>query len=271
MTDDAIHGLTRSVGPRFAKAALVRLRPVLLPVATAIAALYLWEKLVAAFGIREVIVPAPSAIFGTLDRGFALIVRHAVPTGKEVFLAFAIACVLGIGIAAVLSYSRLLRECVLPNLIALQFVPKVALAPLFIIWFGLGMEARLVFAIFIAFFPVMISTAAGLTNTPPELVRLGRGLTATNLQIFRTIRFPSAIPFIFSGMKIAATMTMIGVVVGEFITAKEGLGYLILFASSRAETSLIFACLVVLCVIGLLMYGMVLAIEWVVTTVYRTD
>ena len=267
MTEVVQHAPARSKPFR---AMLLQLRPIALPIATAAAVIYLWELLTKFFAVREVIVPAPTAIVETLGRGFSLIARHAVPTAKEAFLAFVIASALGIFSALLLSYSRLLRECILPNLIALQFVPKVALAPLFIIWFGLGTEARLIFAVFIAFFPVMISTAAGLTNTPPEFVRLGRALTASKAQIFLVIRLPAAIPFIFSGMKIAATMTMIGVVVGEFITAKEGLGYLILFASSRAETSLIFACLIVLCAIGLVMYGTVLALEKLTTNAFRT-
>jgi NitT/TauT family transport system permease protein len=253
------------------KSLLARLRPVALPIATAIAGVALWEFGARALEIREVILPTPSGIWETLNRGFLLIMRHAVPTAKEAFLALALACFVGITLALVLSYSRLLRECVLPNLIALQFVPKVALAPLFIIWFGLGTEARLLFAVFIAFFPVMISAAAGLSNTPSDYIRLSKALNATKFQVFREFRLPAAIPFIFAGMKIAATMTMIGVVVGEFITAKEGLGYLILFASSRAETGLIFACLIVLCAIGLTMYGVVLAAEFIIVQRFKID
>lgn len=268
MTDAAVSPLESSSSWSLS-AALKNARPVLLPVMTALSGLILWEVLARAFGIREVILPTPSTIYETLERGLPLLLRHAAPTAKEAILAYLISCSLGVATAAILTYSRLLRECVLPNLIALQFIPKVALAPLFIIWFGLGIEARLTFAVFVAFFPVMISTAAGLTNTPPEYIRLGRALIASEPRIFASIRFPSAIPFIFSGMKIAATMTMIGVVVGEFITAKEGLGYLILFASSKAETSLIFACLVLLCTIGLGMYGLILAAERIVTSVYK--
>jgi len=253
------------------KSLLTRLRPVALPIATAIAGLILWEFGARVLAVREVILPTPSGIWETLNRGFLLIMRHAVPTAKEAFLALAVACSVGVSSALLLSYSRLLRECVLPNLIALQFVPKVALAPLFIIWFGLGSEARLLFAVFIAFFPVMISAAAGLSNTPSEYIRLSRALNATKFQVFKEFRLPAAMPFIFAGMKIASTMTMIGVVVGEFITAKEGLGYLILFASSRAETSLIFACLIVLCVIGLSMYGIVLAAEFVIVRRFKID
>ncbi len=243
----------------------VNLRPVVLPIGTALAGLLLWEIVARTLDVREVILPVPSSIWDTLVRGFSLIIRHAIPTAKEAFLALILACITGIGTAIVLCYSRALRESILPNLIALQFIPKVAVAPLFIIWFGLGTESRLLFAVFIAFFPVMISTATGLANTPSEYIRLGKALNATDLQLFKEFRLPAATPFIFAGMKIAATMTMIGVVVGEFITAKEGLGYLILFASSRAETSLIFACLIVLCVIGLVMYGVVLTIETLVT------
>lgn len=244
---------------------LDKLRPVILPIGTALAGLLFWEIAARALGVREVILPMPSSVWETLVRGFSLIMRHAIPTAKEAFMALVLACVTGIATAIILSYSRLLRESILPNLIALQFVPKVAVAPLFIIWFGLGTESRLLFAVFIAFFPVMIATATGLSNTPPEYIRLGKALNATDVQLFREFRLPAAISFIFAGMKIAATMTMIGVVVGEFITAKEGLGYLILFASSRAETSLIFACLIILCVIGLTMYGAVLILEKMIT------
>lgn len=236
-------------------------RPVALPVLTALAGLLFWQTACDQFGILEVVLPSPLAILETLQRGSNLILRHAVPTAKEAILTFLLACSLGITIATVISYSRILRECLLPNLIALQFIPKVALAPLFIIWFGLGIESRLTFAVFVSFFPVMIATATGLTNTPPEFLRLGRVLSASRRQTFSMIRFPTALPYMFSGMKIAVTMSMIGVIVGEFITAREGLGYLILFASSRTETALIFACLLLLCCIGLGMFGCLALVE----------
>lgn len=271
MTDTMMRPLEKPTPLRAFSLPIDVVRPIALPLLSAVLFLVAWEITARMLGIREVILPTPSSIYQTLERGFSLLLRHAWPTAKEAVLAYLIATALGIISAAALTYSKLLRECILPNLIALQFIPKVALAPLFIIWFGLGIEARLTFAVFIAFFPVMISTAAGLTNTPPEFIRLGRALIASKAQIFLSIRFPSAIPYIFSGMKIAATMTMIGVVVGEFITAKEGLGYLILFASSRAETSLIFACLVLLCAIGLALYGVIVLLEAVVTAAFRQE
>jgi NitT/TauT family transport system permease protein len=139
-----------------------------------------------------------------------------------------------------------------------QLIPKVALAPLFIVWLGIGSQSRLAFALFISFFPIVISMATGLLEVDRDMLRLCRSLTATEWQIFTSVRFPAALPYLFSGMKIAMTMAMIGVIVGEFITAQAGLGYLIIFATSRAETGVIMAAIGLLCVIGLGLYGLVL-------------
>ena len=136
-------------------------------------------------------------------------------------------------------------------------IPKIALAPLFIVWLGIGSESRLAFSVFIAFFPIVIATLAGLDNVDRELIRLCRALRASEWQTFVHVRLPHAIPYIFSGMKVATTFAIIGVIVGEFITSQAGLGYLILFASAQAETALILAAILVLCIFGLIFYGLV--------------
>ena len=175
----------------------------------------------------------------------------------ETILGFILAVVLGVMLAVLLTYSPAWRAALYPNLVFFQLIPKVALAPLFIIWLGIGIESRLFFALFISFFPIVISMATGLAEVDASLLRLCRSLTATEWQVFVNVRFPYSLPFLFSGMKIGITMAMIGVIVGEFITAQAGLGYLIVFATSRAETAVIIAAISVLCVLGLALYGLV--------------
>jgi len=149
------------------------------------------------------------------------------------------------------------REALYPNIVMFQLIPKIALAPLFIVWLGVGSRSCIVVAIFIAFFPVVVSTATGLVSAKPEVLQLCRSLTASEWQTFRLARFPYAMPFVFAGMKVGVTMAMIGVIVGEFITAQAGLGYIIMFASSAGETATVLAAIVLLCAIGLALFGLV--------------
>ncbi|WP_116134662.1 ABC transporter permease [Tropicimonas sp. IMCC34043] len=243
-------------------ATMAGLRKVLLPAGTAGAALLIWEVTVRVLQIPPVLLPAPSAIWAKLDQLFLpLILKHSIPTITESLIAFVISTVIGIAIAGLLSSSRLLREALYPNVVFFQLIPKIALAPLFIVWLGIGAESRLSFAVFISFFPVVIATLAGLDNVDKSLLRLCRALRASEWQVFRDVRLPFALPYIFSGMKIATTFSIIGVIVGEFITSQAGLGYLILFASAQAETELIFAAITVLCVFGLVFYGAIALAE----------
>ena len=176
-------------------------------------------------------------------------------------MAFSLASALGIGLAVAITYSPLLRDTLYPNLVVFQLIPKVALAPLFVVWLGINSELRVAFATFVSFFPVVISAAVGFSNTEASTLRLCRSLTASEWQSFVMVRFPFALPAIFSGMKIAMTMAIIGVIIGEFISAKAGLGFYILYASSRMETGVIFAALFVLCVIGVSLFGAVALAE----------
>ena len=246
-------------------------RPVVLPVLLAGSVSLLWELIVSFYQIPHVILPPPTAILGVLVDAWPIILTHAVPTTLESAYSFLIALSSGVILALAITYSQLVRETVYPNLVVFQLIPKVALAPLFIIWFGIQSEMRLAFSAFISFFPILIATATGLSNASPDMLRLGRSLTASNWQIFLTIRFPFALPYIFSGMKIAMTFAIIGVIVGEFITSQRGLGYLILLASSKAETGLIFAALAVLSIVGLSLYGIVAAGEWLVNKRYKMN
>lgn len=248
------------VGAR-ALATLRQLRPVILPVATAGAALALWQCVCALFHIPQVILPAPSEIAAELWRILPLLMRQAVPTTLDSLTAFAVASVLGVAIAIAITYSPLIRDTFYPNLIAFQLVPKVALAPLFVVWLGITSESRVAFSAFTCFFPVVISSVVGFSGTDASTLRLCRSLTASDWQSFLLVRFPFALPAIFNGMKIAITLAVIGVIIGEFISAKAGLGYYILYAGSRMDTAAIFAALFVLCAIGVVLFGAVALAE----------
>lgn len=237
-------------------------RAIALPILTAVLIIGLWELAVRVLNVPPVLLPAPSAIWDRLaELFFPLILRHAIPTVTESLLGFVISCILGVALAGLLSSSKIVREALYPNVVFFQLIPKIALAPLFIVWLGIGSESRVAFSIFISFFPVVVATLAGLDNVDRQLLMLCKALRASEWQVFRDVRMPFAIPYMFSGMKIATTFSIIGIIVGEFVTSQAGLGYLILFASAQAETELIFAAIVVLCVFGLVFYGLVAMAE----------
>jgi len=240
---------------------LPRMRPVILPLATAGTVLLIWQLIVTAMRIPAVILPPPVEIAAELWRNLPVLLQHALPTTLDSVMAFSLATALGVGLAVAITYSPLLRDTLYPNLVVFQLIPKVALAPLFVVWLGISSESRVAFATFVSFFPVVISAAVGFSNTEASTLRLCRSLTASEWQSFVMVRFPFALPAIFSGMKIAMTMAIIGVIIGEFISAKAGLGFYILYASSRMETGLIFAALFVLCVIGVSLFGAVALAE----------
>jgi NitT/TauT family transport system permease protein len=236
-------------------------RRLLLPLATAAAIIGAWEAIVRVRHIPEVLLPAPSVIAGRLSDTLPFLLKQAVPTTLETIAGFLISLVLGVFLAVLVSASRLAREALYPNIVVFQLIPKIALAPLFIVWLGIGSESRVTFSVFISFFPVVVATLAGLTSVDRDLLRLCKAVGATDSKVYTRVRFPVAVPHIFAGLKIAITFAMIGVIVGEFITAQAGLGYMILFAASQADMPLIFASISLLCVIGLALYGLVVAAE----------
>jgi NitT/TauT family transport system permease protein len=240
---------------------LRQLRPVILPVATAGAVLLLWQAACLLFRVPPVILPAPSEIMAKLWQVLPTLLHEAVPTTLDTLTSFAVATASGIGLAVVLAYSPLVRDTLYPNVVLFQLIPKVALAPLFVVWLGIGSESRVAFSAFISFFPVLVSAAVGFASADTLTLRLCRSLTASDWQSFRLVRFPFALPAIFSGMKIAMTMAIIGVIIGEFISAKAGLGFYILYASSRMDTAGIFAALLLLGLIGVALFGAVALAE----------
>lgn len=247
---------------------LDRFAALALPLGTAVAFLLAWQIITVAANISPVILPPPTMVLDNLVEYFPLIMQHTVPTTYETMVAFAISIPLGIVLAALMVYSNVALRALYPNVIFFQLIPKIALAPLFIVWLGIGSPSRITFSVFICFFPILVATAAGLQSVDANMLRLCRSLRMSDWQVLIRVRFPSSPPFIFSGMKVAVTLAVIGIVVGEFIASQAGLGYLILFASSRQQTDLALACIAVLCVVGLLLYGIVVLAEKVVMKLY---
>ncbi|SDH25173.1 ABC transporter permease [Bosea robiniae] len=247
------------------------LSSVVLPLGLAFFVLAAWQLYVTIFQVPSVILPSPISIARYIVDRYDILLMHAVPTTLESAVGFLLAVLLGVAIAVLITYSDMAREALYPNLIFFQLIPKIALAPLFIIWLGVGSQSRIAFSIFIAFFPMVIATTAGFLSVDRGILRLCRSLTATEWQIFTSVRFPTALPHIFSGMKIAITLAIIGVIIGEFITAQAGLGYLIIFATARADTEVSMAAIVVLCICGLLLYGLVALAEMVANRFYSAD
>lgn len=232
-------------------------RSVALPTAFAVFTILVWELFCRVTRISPAILPAPSAVWDVLANNYPILIEQGIPSTCEMIISFVIATAFGIGLAVAITFSAWVREALYPNIVMLQLIPKIALAPLFIVWLGVGSSSTITVAVFITFFPIVVSTATGLVSAKPEVLQLCRSLTATQWQVFRLARFPYAMPFIFAGMKVGVTMAMIGVIVGEFITAQQGLGYIIMFASSAGETATVLAAVVVLCAIGLVLYAVV--------------
>jgi NitT/TauT family transport system permease protein len=232
-------------------------------------ALAAWQLLATMMRIPEVVLPSPLQIARQLLASLPELVDQARFTGMEALAAFLIATAIGLMIAVGITFSALAREAVLPNLVVMQLIPKIALAPIFVIWLGVGAPAHVAFGVFVSFFPIALSAATGLANTDVHAINLCRSMLASPWQIFIHVRMPFALPYLFTGARIAATLVFTGVVVGEFISADAGLGFFILHAGARSDTPKIFAGLLALSLLGLAFYGVIAGLERAVQRWWR--
>jgi NitT/TauT family transport system permease protein len=231
------------------------------PVAGLIIILVVWQIYTSWSGISRIVLPSPIDIGLVSLQRYDLLLRETWPTLIETILGFALALLIGIPLAVCVANSRLLNLAIYPILIATQSVPKVAIAPIVLVWFGLGMESKLALAFLVAFFPVVVDTATGLQATPPGLLELARSLRASPLQVFMKVQIPAALPFMFAGAKVAITLAVIGAVIGEFVGSANGLGNLLLSANSQLEGPLAWAALVWLSVLGIVLFTAVVVAE----------
>jgi NitT/TauT family transport system permease protein len=239
----------------------VRLKRYGYPLAGALFLLVVWHFCVLLFGLPVVVLPTPDQVFDALVAKRALLLEQGWVTLKECLYGFVLAFVTGIPIAVAIATSRLLNQVFYPLLIAMQSVPKIALAPIVLVWFGLGIESKLVIVWLVAFFPIVVNTSAGLRATPRAYIELARSLQSSHLQLFMKIQFPAALPYILSGSKVAITLAVIGAVIAEFVGSNEGLGNLLLAANSQLNTPLAFAALFALAALGIVLYGAVVFTE----------
>jgi NitT/TauT family transport system permease protein len=223
-----------------------------------------WQAAVSVFRMREYLLPSPLAVLRALS-------GHEVPWGGHLWIttveivgAFVVAAVVGIGLGIAIAWSPLLARALVPFLVFVNTLPKVAVAPLFLLWLGYGVVPNMLIGALIGFFPVVINTAVGLTQVDEELLDLGRVFSAPKWKVFAKIRIPNAYPYILSALKVTATAAVVGAVVGEFVASQKGLGYVIITTQGSMNTPVAFAALVWISVVGLAVYGaVVVAARWI--------
>lgn len=221
----------------------------------------LWQFSVHLFDVKEYVLPSPYAIGLVIIEKFSYIAPHTMVTLKEVLLGFFIAVAIGIPVAVMMTFIPLAERLLYPLLIATQAVPKIAIAPLLLIWFGFGEAPKIAMATLIAVFPIIIDTSVGLRSIDPEMIRLTRSMRASWMKTFWKVRLPVALPNVFAGLKMAITFAVIGAVVGEFVAGSEGLGYLVQAAIGSMQTVFAFAGVVILSLMGIILFLIVEGLE----------
>ncbi len=231
------------------------------PAAGLVLVLAVWQLICMLWKIPQAVLPTPANVLAALVKFWPALLEEGWVTMKATMYGFFLALLLGIPIAVAVSSFRWIHLMFYPLLVALQAVPKVALAPILLVWLGTGMESKLAIAWLVAFFPIVVDTAAGLQSTPRDLMELSRSLKSSRWQTFYMVQFPAALPFVITGAKVAVTLAVIGAVIGEFVGSSDGLGFLLLSATSQINTSLAFAALFALSVLGMLAYLLVVIVE----------
>jgi len=235
------------------------------PVLVTTLILLAWEISVRILGIRSIILPPPSAVLEAMAERRDLLLTHLWPSLYLTVLGFLLSVIGGIFVAVLITYSAIVRKGFYPVIVVSQVIPKISIAPLFIVWFGTGTMSSLLLAFLVAFFPMTINAAMGFESIDEEIHRMARTFMGTRWQIFWKIRMPNALPYIFGGMKISITLAIIGVIVSEFVASQEGIGYLIKLAGGLLDTPLMLAAIVALSISGLVLYGIIAAAEsWAV-------
>jgi NitT/TauT family transport system permease protein len=220
-----------------------------------------WDLAVRAFRIPPYLVPAPLDVVHALVEHWRTLGFHALWTTGTVLAGFAAAAVFAIPLGMVIVMSTTVERLVYPPMLATQSIPKIALAPLFVVWFGFGVAPKVAVAFLIAFFPIVIDTIVGLRSMEPAMLQLARAMGAPRWRIFLKFSLPNALPSIFGGLKVASTLAVVGALTGEFIGSDKGLGYVLLQASGNLNTTLLFATLVLLSVLAMLFFYIVEALE----------
>lgn len=233
------------------------------PIAALVAFVVLWEVICRAFSVPAYLVPTPSSIGVETWKLVWPVADHTLATTRTVLLGFIASLVVSLPLAVLITASPAVANTIYPFLVLTQSIPKVALAPILVVIFGSNELPRVVVTFLVAFFPLVLSIAAGITSVPPELIELGRACRASRWRELWRIRLPYAVPFIFSGLKAAITLSVVGAVVGEFVNADKGLGYLIVTSTAFFQVPLAWGALVLLSLLGIILFQVVVIVEQV--------
>ncbi len=232
-----------------------------LAVAGHLAFLALWHLASTYGGIPAFILPSPQATLQTLFDPSYQWAYNSLITATEIFLGYALAILAGVVVAMLFLWLQTARAMLMPLFLTISMIPKVALGPLLIVWFGYGVATNIFFAFIISFFPILITTTRGLQEVEPDLLDLVRALKGSRWQIFIKIQLPGALPYIFSAMKVGAILAVAGAIVGEFVASSEGLGYVMIQVQSTLDTAAMFMAVILLSLLGILLYAAVAALE----------
>jgi NitT/TauT family transport system permease protein len=234
--------------------AVQRLLPATLMFASFVA---LWQLAVTGLGVREYLLPSPLSVLHAMGPGEIPWMKHIWTTAAEILGAFLIAALAGVFLGAAIAWSHTVSRALTPFLVFVNTLPKVAVAPLFLIWLGYGILPNMLIGALIGFFPVVINTAVGLTQIEQDMLDLGRVFNAPKWKVLVKIRVPNAYPYILSALKVTATSAVVGAVVGEFVASQAGLGYVIITTQSSMNTPVAFAALAWISILGLMLFGAV--------------
>jgi NitT/TauT family transport system permease protein len=226
-----------------------------------VALIIAWYMFVELGHVPAYVMPSPVATLATLGGPGYAWVSNTLVTASEIFGGYLLAVLVGVTVAIVFSWSSAAEAAAMPLVVSLNMIPKVALGPLFIVWFSYGIFPNTIIAFSISFFPILLNTLRGFREVEPELLDLVRSLRSSKWQIFAKIQLPSALPYIFSGMKVAAVLAVAGAVVGEFLGSSRGLGYLMLQVQVTLDTAAMFMAVILITIIGVALYGAVLGLE----------
>ncbi|HVA37316.1 MAG TPA: ABC transporter permease [Candidatus Dormibacteraeota bacterium] len=234
---------------------------ILAPLAALAAFFALWQAATALLHVNPAILPAPTSIFANIVHQRALLAQYMEPTLVEILLGFGLAIAIGVPIGTLIVFSPAAHRAFYPLIVASQMVPKVAIAPLFVVWVGVGLPSKVLVAFLISFFPIVVSTGQGLAAVDPDMIKLFKSMGASPMRTFVKLRLPVALPSVFSGLKVAMSLAVVGAIVGEFVAANTGLGYYLLFANGQLDTVGVYSALFVLTLLGVVLYFAVEVVE----------
>jgi NitT/TauT family transport system permease protein len=237
----------------------------LLPPLTFVGMVALWWGAVVLFKIPAYLLPGPGAVFSRLVSDAGLLWSHSQVTLIEILLGFGLTIVTAIPLGLLIALSALAKQIVYPPIMLMQLVPKIAVAPLFLVWLGFGLESKVLLTVLMTFFPLLLASISGFMILDDRLLFLTRSMGASSWDTFRYLRFPAALPVIFSGIKTSATIAATAAIVAEFVGANKGLGYVLLRGTSTMDIELVFAVLVVLTIVGIGINYLVEFSEWAMT------